>query len=167
MINFKNLLKKYTFYFLGFFLSITFTLLLIEICLRFLPVNEGLRAQAVNQNSPIFKFEPHRKALYSKNWNFDIVNKVNVNNAGFVNNNDYKSELKSKLLSIIGDSYVEALMVPFEDNMSGILAKKAKDKRVYSFAASGAGLSQHLIWAQHARKNYNSNFFVFVIISNM
>ena len=166
MINFKNLLKKYIFYFVGFFLSITVTLLLLEICLRFLPVNEGLRAQAVNQNSPIFKFKPNRKALFSKNWNFDIINNVNVNNAGFINNNDYNSELKSKLLSIIGDSYVEALMVPFEDNMSGILAKKANDKRVYSFAASGAGLSQHLIWAKHARENYNSNFFVFVIISN-
>lgn len=166
MINFRSSLKKCIFFLIGICLSIFFTLLLLEIFFRFLPVNEGLRAQAVNDTNPIFKFKPNRKALFSKNWNFDIINKVSVNNAGFVNNNDYVSELDTKLLSIIGDSYIEALMVPFESNISGILAKKAKDKRVYSFAASGAGLSQHLVWAKHAREKYDSNFFIFVIISN-
>lgn len=159
-------LRNISFYIIGFLLSTIFTIVLIEICFRFLPVNEGLRAQPVNDKTPIFKFEANRTATFSKNWNFDIINEVRVNNAGFVNNNNYDEKSETRLLSIIGDSYVEALMVPFDKSLTGILSKKAKKNRVYSFAASGAGLSQHLIWAEHARKKYKSDFFIFVIISN-
>ena len=159
-------LKNISFYLIGFLLSTIFTVLLIEIFFRFLPVNEGLRAQPVNYENPIFKFEANRTATFSKNWNFDIINEVKVNNAGFINNNHYDENLETRLLSVIGDSYVEALMVPFDESLAGILSKKANRNRVYSFAASGAGLSQHLIWAKHARKKYNSEFFIFVIISN-
>ena len=168
MINFNSYLKTILFYLFGIFSSITFTLLLIEICLRLLPVNQGLRALPVNYENPIFKFTPNRTALFSKNWNFDISNKVRINNDGFVNNNEYNEKLDTKLLSIIGDSYVEALMVPFEKSISGILDNKTKhyDNRVYSFAASGAGLSQYLIWAKYAKEKYKSNYFIFVIIAN-
>ena len=37
--------------------------------------------------------------------------------------------------------------------------------RVYSFAASGAGLSQHLVWAKLANEKYKVIFY-FVIIAN-
>ena len=166
MINFKCKFKLFFSYFIGISLSIVITLFFLEFCLSFFPVNEGLRAQAVNSKNPIFKFEPNRKAVFSKNWNFDIYNKVSVNNAGFVNNNDYDETLNTRLLSIVGDSYVEALMVPFNKSLSGILSKKTEGNRVYSFAASGAGLSQHLVWGKHAKEKYDSNFFIFVIIAN-
>ena len=166
MTNFRISFKYFFFCLIGVSLSIIATLLLLEVVLRFFPVNEGLRAQAVNDQSPIFKFEPNRESLYSKNWNFDISNKVIVNNAGFVNNNDYNDTLQSPLISIIGDSYVEALMVPFEKTISGLLSKEKKSHRVYSFAASGAGLSQHLVWANFSKNKYKSDYFIFVVISN-
>ena len=133
--------KKILFYAFGIFISTLFTLLLLEFVLHFFPVNEGLRSQAVNRNNPIFRFEPNRTAIYSKHWNFDIKNKIKVNNYGFVNNYDYNNNLQTPLLSIIGDSYVEALMVPFKQTISGLLQNETSKKRVYSFAASGAGLS--------------------------
>ena len=158
--------KKILYTFLGILISICITLLFLEIVLNFLPVNEGLRSQAVNEKDPIFKFEANREAIFSKHWNFDIKNKVRVNNYGFVNNNDYYNTNKLPLLSIIGDSYVEALMVPFEKTISGLLQNEVSNKRVYSFAASGAGLSQHLIWAKYAKEEFKSNYFIFVIIAN-
>ncbi len=159
-------MRKIIFSIIGIFFSSLLTLLVIEIILRFFPVNEGLRAISVNSNSPVFKFQSNRVAQYSKNWNFDIKNKVSVNNDGFINNLNYDNKSDSLLLSLIGDSYIEALMVPFKQTVTSILQQNSDDKRVYSFAASGAGLSQHLIWAKYAKHKFNSDYFVFFIISN-
>ena len=158
--------KKIIFTLIGISLSSLFTLIIIDLILFLFPVNEGMRALSVNTQNPVFRFEPNRTSQYSKNWNFDIKNIVKSNNDGFVNDFDYDELSKKKLLSIVGDSYVEALMVPFKNSLSGRLQRAASEKRVYSFAASGAGLAQHMIWAKYARDKYKSNYFVFVIISN-
>ena len=158
--------KKIIFTLTGIFLSSLFTLIVIDLILFFFPVNQGMRALSVNKQNPVFRFEPNRTSQYSKNWNFDIKNIVKTNNDGFVNDFDYDEESKEELLSIIGDSYVEALMVPFKNSLSGRLQSSASHRRVYSFAASGAGLSQHMIWAKYVKDKYKSDYFVFVIISN-
>ncbi|MGH6954933.1 MAG: alginate O-acetyltransferase AlgX-related protein, partial [Alphaproteobacteria bacterium] len=49
----------------------------------------------------------------------------------------------------------------------GRLQRAVGDRgRVYSFAASGAGLSQYLVWARYARERYRPGGYVFVIIGN-
>lgn len=120
----------------------------------------------VNGGSPIFRFTPNRTATWSEGWNFNIVSKVRVNNDGFVNGQDYDPSSASPLLAIIGDSYVEAGIVPYEETVQGRLAKRIRNGRAYSFAASGAGLSQYLVWARHARDAYKPAAYIFVIISN-
>lgn len=138
-----------------------------EILLRFLPVSTGLRVQPVNEASPVYRFLPGRDYVWSNGWDFNIVNRGQVNNAGFVNDLDYEAEETTPLLAVIGDSYVEAAMVPFPDTLHGRLAAAVKDRgRVYSFAASGAPLSQYLVWAQHAREVYRPDAMAFVVIGN-
>jgi hypothetical protein len=138
-----------------------------ESVLRFLPVQTGLRAVAVNAENPIFRFTPNRPYTYSKGWSFDIVNHGRVNNAGFVNDQDYVAEARSPLLAVIGDSYVEAVMVPYRETLHGRLAGRvAPAGRVYSFAASGAPLSQYLVWARHARETYRNDALIIVVIGN-
>jgi hypothetical protein len=63
------------------------------------------------------------------------------------------------------------MMVPHEETLFGRLENDARSQygdafRVYSFAASGAQLSQYLVYARHAQDNYNVRPMVFVIISN-
>ena len=148
--------------------SMLITLILLEVVLSFFPVNQGLRAQAVNEYSPIFRFQSNREVQYSKTWNFSLRNNVKTNNVGFVSDFNYNESLTSPLIAIIGDSYVEALMVPFDQTITGITNREAKRAggRVYSFAASGAGLSQHMVWARYASETFDANAFVFVIIAN-
>ncbi|MEW6664837.1 MAG: hypothetical protein AB1512_06410 [Thermodesulfobacteriota bacterium] len=141
-------------------------LVLAEVVLRFLPVNEGLRLMPVNEKNPVFHFTPNRTVTWSEGWNFRIVNKVHVNNDGFVNDQDYAPSARSPLLAVIGDSYIEAGIVPYDQTVQGRLAQRTRRGRVYSFAASGAGLSQYLIWARHARDRYRPGAYVFVIIGN-
>ena len=124
--------------------SVLTCLLVLEATLRFLPVSDSLRTQPVNAANPVYHFEPNRDVLRSQGWNFEMVNRVHVNNAGFVNDQDYVADDPRPLLAVVGDSYVEALNVPPSETLHARLARAAGGKaRVYSFAASGAPLSQY------------------------
>lgn len=138
-----------------------------EVVFRFLPVNDGLMAMPVNAQSPVFHFTPDRKVQWSRDWNFAIVNPIRVNNAGFINDRDYDASDRRPLLAVVGDSFVEASMVPTHDTLHARLAAAvAPGARVYSLAASGAPLSQYLIWAREARVRFKAQALVIVVVGN-
>ncbi len=148
-------------------LGILLALVTMEFVLRFLPVNEGARPQAVDQKHPVRSLEPNRTFVWSADWNFAIVNLVRTNNFGFVNDQDYVSGLPSPLLALIGDSYVEALMVPFGDSVAGRLsARTAPTGRVYSFGTSSSALSSYLAYADFVAKTFHPQAMIFLIIGN-
>jgi hypothetical protein len=138
-----------------------------ELFLRMMPVSETLMAQPVSDEAPVFRFAANRTLTWSKGWNFATVNQVRVNNYGYVNDQDYNPSDTSPLLAVIGDSYVESVMVPYAKTLHGRLAKEfQRAGRVYSFGASGAALSQYLVWADFARRTFAPQKLVFVIIAN-
>jgi len=148
-------------------IAIAAVLLTAEVLLRFLPVSSGLRTRPVNSGSSLFHFESNRDSVYSSGWNLRHATRVHVNNAGFVNDVDYDASLDSPLLAVIGDSYVEALMVPDALTLQGCLAQwVGPHGRVYSFGASGAPLSQYLAWAGYVAQTYRPDAIVFVVIGN-
>jgi hypothetical protein len=158
---------------LFFFALITVSLTVVvclgsaEILLRFLPVESGLRAVPVTAEHPVFHFTHDRHAIFSRGWNFDMVNRRRVNNDGWVNDQTYRKDDQTPLLAIVGDSYIEALMVPYAQTLYGRLAEKLAGRlRVYSFGASGAPLSQYLIWAGHAVREYGARAVVINIVGN-
>lgn len=149
------------------FCSIILTLLAAEGFLRFFPVNEGLHVQPVNEQNPIIHFKPDRSSTWSRFADFSMVNTVHSNNYGFLNDQEYDPNGTLPLIAVIGDSYVEAAMVPYKDTLHGRLASELKGKwRVYSFAASGAPLSQYLAFARFARNEFRPQKMVFVVVGN-
>jgi hypothetical protein len=147
--------------------SVMACLLLVEIVLRFLPVATGMWAMPVNAAHPVFRFTPDREFLFSRGWNFSLVNRGRINNDGFVNDENYAENDSRPLLAVVGDSYVEAAMVPndktFYRRQSEMLGGKG---RIYSFGASGAPLSQYLIWARHAAQRYQASALAIVVVGN-
>jgi hypothetical protein len=140
---------------------------LAEGALRLLPVNSGLNAQNVSVDNPALRYLPDRDYVYSKGPLLKMVNEGRVNNEGFVNDQDYSADVEHPLIAVIGDSFVEALMVPFPSTVTGQLDEKLKGKAsVYSFAGSGAPLSQYLVWADYARQKYRPDRMIFVIVGN-
>jgi hypothetical protein len=138
-----------------------------ETVLRFLPVASGMRTAAVTAQSPMFHFTPNRDFLFSRDWDMAMVNRGHINNAGFVNDQNYRRDEKTPLLAIVGDSYVEAAMVPSSLTVQGRLAKDLAGKlRVYSFGASGAPLSQYLSWAGHAVRDWGASAVVINVVGN-
>lgn len=148
-------------------LGIAAPLAFLELAFRFLPVADVPIAVPVNDQRPVFRFTANRKAIWSLGWNFEVVNSISVNNDGFVNDQTYRQDDRKPLFAVVGDSYVEALMVPYPQTLHGILAGKAGAQgRVYSFAASGAPLSQYVAWARYARLRWNASALAIVVISN-
>jgi hypothetical protein len=146
--------------------SIAVCLLAAEIALRFLPVSTGLRSMPVNAENPVLHFTPDRPFVNSLGWNMHNVVHGRVNNAGFVNDQDYVRD-GPPMIAVVGDSFIEAQMVPYAESLQGRLAGALKDKfRVYSFAGSGAPLSQYLVWAGYAVREYGARAVVINVVGN-
>jgi hypothetical protein len=152
---------------LSTFIGIAFPIIILEIILRFLPVNEATYRLPVNEYNPILRFYPNRNFIWSKGFNFKIINRVKTNNMGFVSNIDYNKYDTSPLIAIIGDSYVESIMVPFDKTVSGRLATHLYNAgRVYSFGISGAPLSQYLAYSEYVYNTFHPDGMVIVIVGN-
>ncbi|MEH2556312.1 hypothetical protein V1286_003841 [Bradyrhizobium algeriense] len=138
-----------------------------ECVLRFLPVAANPLVVPVTRIDPVFHFTPNRSFVYSKDWDLTMVNYGRTNNAGWVNKLDYREDDPLPLIGVIGDSYIEALAVPSDSTAQGHLSESLKGKlRVYSFAASGAPLSQYLVWAAHAAREYKAKALIINVVSN-
>ncbi len=151
----------------AFGLGLAGMLLVAEVALRFMPVSTPLRPQAVDAEHRVFQYEPRRSFVFSRDWNFAVANKGRINNDGFVNDCDYVERDKQPLLAVIGDSFIEAAMVPYRETVQAHLAQELDGRaRVYSFAASGAPLSQYLVWAEYARDKYAPDALVLSVVGN-
>jgi hypothetical protein len=147
--------------------STIFCLVVAEAALRFFPVMSGLHSLPVSKDSPVFRFSPNRDFVVSRDWNFSMTNRGHVNNDGWVNNQDYRVSEYPPLVAVIGDSFVEAQMLPYAQRFDGLLAKLFEGKlRFYSFAASGAPLSQFLVWARYAVSKFNARALVINVVGS-
>ena len=142
-------------------------LVFAELALRLLPVQESRPTLPVDDRNPIARLEPDREFTWSRGWDFAVVNTVRVNNAGFVSDVDYEPDAPGPLLTVIGDSFVEALMVPFRQTCAGRLATMLEPGgRVYAFGLGGAALGQYLAWARYARDAFGPAGLVVIVINN-
>ncbi|MBI5774608.1 MAG: hypothetical protein HZA89_12800 [Verrucomicrobia bacterium] len=159
--------KKIIFALLAISLGLLAPLLLAEIVLRFLPVYSGMKLMPLNDTNPILRFTPNQKITWSKGWNFELVNQLRINNDGFVNDQDYEARYDSPLFAVVGDSYIEAAMIPYAETVQGRLAAAVDGRgRVYSFGKSGQPLTAYLIWAEHARKAYWADALMISVVGN-
>src|SRR5947208_1609147 len=102
--------------------SIGLWLVSAEVVCRFLPVHSGFEVQPVDAANPIIRFRPNRDYLYSHGALLTNINRGHVNNYGFTNGQDYDLPDPRPLLAVIGDSYIEAAMVPVPHELHGRLA---------------------------------------------
>jgi hypothetical protein len=133
---------------------------------RLLPVRSGLEVQDVDADHPVIRFRPDSDFVYSLGWQMTNVNRGRVNNDGFINNQDYHSADPRPLLAVIGDSYVEAAMVPYPLTVQGRLAAEQDDRRVYSFGSSGSSLIDYLYYAVYARQRFHPDWLVINVVGN-
>jgi hypothetical protein len=148
-------------------LALAAFLIAAELILWFFPVYDGLRTLPVSTTKPVMQFEPDRTFVWSYGWDFKGVTSGRVNNAGFVNDQDYHPSVSDGILAVVGDSFIEAAMVPHSGTLQGRLQNIVqRQNHVYSFAAAGAPLSQYLVWIKHAREVYAPRGYLIVVVGN-
>lgn len=146
-------------------ISLLVTLLLLELGFRFLPVHGGAFLEPVNEDAPYAHMVPNSDAQYSVGAVMARAQAHRTNNAGFVSTVDFE-RTDTPLLAVIGDSYVEALMVPSGAAIQDVLrADLAPGRRVYGIGISGAAPPQYLMWARQAVREFGADRVLFVIVS--
>ncbi|MDG2450089.1 MAG: hypothetical protein P8M34_10640 [Saprospiraceae bacterium] len=89
-----------------------------------------------------------------------------INSAGWNSAFDYDlPRTPNRRIAIIGDSYIEALQVPFSESVAELLAEETRFE-VYRFGISGAPLSQYLYMLEHEVLPYSPDVVVFNIVYN-
>ena len=109
--------------------GVAFLVLAHEVVLRFLPVAWAPRVQAPAAADPIQRYQPGTPFTWSLGWDFYVVVKGRTNAQGFVSAYDYDPADARPLVAVIGDSMVEALIVPFAETLTGRLQAMLQDPR--------------------------------------
>ena len=90
---------------------------LLEIIFRVLPTSDSLPLMPVNAENPILKYPANIEVTKQIGFNFQHVNIKSINNYGYASDKDFQEKaIQTKpVISIIGDSFVEALQVKNKD----------------------------------------------------
>ncbi len=147
--------------------SFGFALALLELVLRFLPVAWAPPVQPPTADNPIQRYAPNTAYTWSLGWNFYIVVHGRTNAHGFTASYDYDATATSPLVAVVGDSFIEALQVPFAESLTGRLqAALGNHGRSYAFAQSGSPLSQYVACVEHAAVTYHPEKIVVAVVGN-
>jgi hypothetical protein len=147
--------------------SVVFTLLALEAVFRLLPVATAPWVQPATPENPVQRYVANMPFTWSVGWNFKIVSHGRTNVQGFIAGYDYDTAATTPLVAVVGDSFVEAMPVRFQDSLTGKLQQALGARgRAYSFAQSGAPLSQYIAYARHACELYRPERLVILVVGN-
>lgn len=147
--------------------GIAFTLLLLEVLFRFLPVARAPWVEPPTAENPIQRYVANSPFTWSTGWNFQGVVHGRTNAQGFVASYDYDASAASPLVAVIGDSFIEAFAVGFPHSLTGRLQEAlGAQGRAYAFAQAGSPLSQYVTYAKYACETYRPQRMVILIVGN-
>ena len=128
-------------------------LILLEGVFRLLPVRMGPYRTEQYERWPLEAYQPDQPYTYSKSWQFLNVRHGVTNNYGHIANFDYRQ--RSHPVVVIGDSFVESLMNPYEDTLQGQLgARLGSRESVYGLGFSGLSASDFLGLSRLAKEEF-------------
>jgi hypothetical protein len=133
--------------------GVVVALAVLELVLRFLPVSIGMHRSVDYARWPLQNTEPHLTYTYSSGWAMRNAQRGTTNNYGQVAPFDYRPGRRP--VAVIGDSYIESLMNPYDDTLQAQLARRlgARDA-VYGFGVSGLSASDYVALARQARDEF-------------
>ncbi len=121
------------------------TVLILEAVLQCLPVSSGLRLENSDPQIPFRRYLAHQPYVYSYGWAFNNARSGVINAQGWSNSRDFKD---GAAVLVLGDSFVESLMLDYPDTMQGQL-ERALGGGVYAAGNSGNGLADMLVMARY------------------
>jgi len=119
-------------------------------------------------------FSPNQGGVYISGLHSEIQAKYRINNEGWNSPYDYVRNRATggSRIAVIGDSYVEALQVDYDQSFPYILENELREKHpdcligAYSFGHSGASLAQYIKVAQYAAKRHSPDVIIVNVVHN-
>lgn len=137
--------------------------LVLEGALQLLPVHSRIKGMSTDDRFPIVRAQPNQDYVYSFGWDFFNVTRGRTNNVGMFNSADYVKV--NHAVAVVGDSYIEARMLPYGVTLQGRLEKELSSRGISVFAASsgGAGLADYAGLAQMLHREVSPQVLVILV----
>lgn len=120
----------------------------------------------LNPSGPVLKFKANQKGTYRVKDEIKADFFINANgwNSG---HETYLQKKEKKRIAVVGDSYISAFMVDYNNTIAEQLETETNDEyEAYRFGIDGAPLSHYLYMLRHEALQYKPDVVVFNLIHN-
>ena len=125
----------------------------LEIGLRGLPIVSGVHRQSPQSSEPASaRLVANHEYTWSMGWDLRHVVKGKTNAMGFISPYAYTAETPA--VALLGDSFVEAQMLAYDESLAGRLDAKLGGMHAFNFGLSGAALPHYLGIAREMGARY-------------
>jgi hypothetical protein len=126
-------------------------LLSAEIVLRLLPVSTST-ATGYHFDPLINTYPAHHAFTVSTGWDLRNAQQHRSNNYGYLDDKDF--DVDPNAVAVIGDSYVEANMLPRAETLPELLDQRLGARRVFAMGAPGTSLLDYAERLRFAAENF-------------
>src|SRR5262249_48376085 len=147
----------------GLICGVVLSVLVLEGALWVFPTYNGVFAADPDPSWPMGHLPPNEHYTYSTSWNFRNVRSGVTNRMGYVAPFEY--ETSRAFAAVFGDSYVQALMVRYEDSLAAQIASLSSTdaSSVLNFGNAGSALPDYLGLAPRVRDQFHPGWIVVLI----
>lgn len=145
---------------LSFLAGVFAVLLVLEIAFQILPVATATRS-GYYQHPLILSYPAGHCFISSTSWDLKNAQRNCANNIGFLAGRDFLPDRNA--IGLIGDSYVEASMLPVGQRLAAMLENKLAGRPVYAFGGPGSNLLDYAERAKLAAEKFGIRTFVFIL----
>jgi len=115
----------------------------LEGLLRLVPSGTNLHRENPQSPASSARLVRNHHYTFSMGWDLRYVVHGRTNSMGFISPHEYRSDAQS--IALLGDSFAEGEMLPYEDSLAGHLDALSKGRvQTYNFGLSGAALPHYL-----------------------
>jgi len=145
----------------GYFLAgVLCSAVALELVFRVLPVSTSTQV-GYYIDPLILTYPPHLGFKVATGWDLRNAHHHRSNNYGFLTRRDFVPDARA--VALIGDSYVEASMLPEPDRLGGQLQHLLPARPVYALGGPGSNLLDYAERARFAAARFRISDFVFLI----
>lgn len=135
-------------------------LLLLEVVFRLLPVSTATRS-GYYIHPVILTYPAHHCFTAATGWDLKNAQRNCTNNLGFLADRDFVHDPQA--IALIGDSFVEANMLPAPERLAAQLETRLKGRPVYALGGPGSSLLDYAERAKFAAEKLGTRTFIFVL----
>lgn len=130
----------------------------VEVLLRVLPVSTATNT-GYHTHPDILTYPAHHQWTVSSGWDLRDVQRMRANNLGFAAQHDFTSGADA--IGLVGDSYVEASMLPMGQRPAAQLERSLAGRRpVFAMGGPGSSLLDYAVRIRWAREALGVRDFV-------